>query len=350
MPRSASRPGKKVTLAEIAEHSGVSSATVSLVLRDKPGIGEETRQKVIESARELGYIYEPSNQSKDRSLPTGIGLILKSRPNDLPAANSFYIPVMSGIETISRKNGINLMYENLPVDRGNNPLEPPRLLIDQEVEGLLLVGMHLSGAILSELISLDIPIVLVDGYADGDPFDSVVTNNYSGAYQATRELIEHGHTRIAIIGSLPRSYPSIQARREGYLGALKEHALSPIYADCYLHPEAVPPTVETLLDKHPETTAVFACNDEVAIRTMQSAQELGRRIPDDLSVIGFDNIELSQHIFPRLTTMRVDKMGMGRLAAQLLLNRIEFPEGGLVRTIIYPSLVRRDTVRSLTAG
>lgn len=89
-----------------------------------------------------------------------------------------------------------------------------------------------------------------------------------------------------------------------------------------------------------------ACNDDVAIAAMRTVQNLGREIPHDLSVVGFDNIELAQHFTPPLTTMRVDMMGMGRLVAQLLLNRFEFPEAGQVRTVICPYLVRRDSVEA----
>jgi LacI family transcriptional regulator len=347
MAPASSRSGKKVTLADIARASGVSTATVSLVLRDKPGVGEETRQRVLDSAQALGYVYTPSNQAVRRALPDDFGVIIKSRPNDLPASNSFYAAVLAGVETICRRHQINLMYANLLVDSVNNPVETPRLMLEGEVDGLLLVGMNLNEGLVDHLRRIDAPVVLVDAYAEGDPFDAVVTDNVAGAYRATAYLIEQGHRHIGIVGSLPDAYPSVRERREGYLQALADHGLEPYFADCVLHPSVVEPCVTDLLTAHPAITAIFGCNDDVAIAAMRAAQQLGRRIPGDLSVVGFDNIDLSQAVLPRLTTMRVDMMGMGRLAAQLLMNRVEYPEAGLMRAVVCPSLVERDSVSSV---
>ncbi|MBN1312474.1 MAG: LacI family DNA-binding transcriptional regulator [Anaerolineae bacterium] len=339
-----SKSDRKVTLADVAEDSGVSLATVSLVLRDKPGVSEETRQRVLDSARTLGYIYSPSNRAHSRSMPNQIGLIVKSRPDFIPATNSFYASVLAGIETICRRSQINLMYANLLVDETNNPLEMPRLMTRQEVDGLLIVGMHLDRQMAAIMKDLGMPVVLVDAYADGDPFDAVVTDNFMGGYRATEYLIRKGHHHIAIVGSQPQSYPSIQERREGYLQALGAHGLTPAFGDCPLHPNAVKPCVDNLVLEHPEITAIFGSNDDVAIATMQAAQSLGSRIPEDLSVVGFDNIHLAHLVTPRLSTMRVDMVEMGRLAAHLLINRIEFPEAGRVRTVICPHLIERDSV------
>lgn len=344
MPSTSSQSGKKVTLADIARASDVSTATVSLVLRDKPGVGEETRRRVLDHAQALGYVYKPSNQALGRVTPDGFGVIIKSRPNDLPATNSFYAAVLAGVETICRRHQINLMYANLLVDSKNNPVETPRLMLDGEVDGLLLVGMYLDEGLVEHFRRIDQPVVLVDAYAEGNPFDAVVTDNLAGAYRAAQVLVEYGHRHIGIVGSLPDAYPSVRERREGYLRALADHDLVPYFADCVLHPSVVEPYVTDMLTAHPEITAIFGCNDDVAIAAMRAAQALGRRIPDDLSVVGFDNIDLSQAVLPRLTTMRVDMMGIGRLAAQLLLNRVAYPEAGLTRAIICPDLVERDSV------
>ena len=339
-----SKSDKKVTLADVAENSGVSLATVSLVLRDKPGVSEETRQRVLDSARTLGYIYSPSNRAHSRSIPNQIGLIIKSRPDDIPATNSFYASVLAGIETICRRSQINLMYANLLVDESNNPLEMPRLMTRQEVDGLLIVGMHLDSQMVAGITDLGMPVVLVDAYADGDPFDTVVTDNFMGGYHVTEYLIQKGHQHIAIVGSQPQSYPSIQERRNGYLQALTAYGLTPSFGDCTLHPSAVKPCVDDLLRTTPELTAIFGSNDDVAIAAMQAIQSLGKRSPEDLAVVGFDNIHLAHLVTPRLSTMRVDMVEMGRLAACLLMNRIEFPEAGRVRTVICPHLIERDSV------
>jgi LacI family transcriptional regulator len=336
----------KTTIADIARDSGVSPATVSLVLRDKPGISPETRQRVLDSAQALGYISTPPKPVPQGTV-SSIGLILKVRPDDEPLTNQFYAPVLAGIEAYCRRQQTNLFYAHMPVDEDNNPLELPRLLQEQPANGLLILGAWLNDSVTRLLQPQETPLVLVDAYAATDLYDAVITDNETGAYQATLYLIENGHQHIAIVGSLPRSYPSIQERRNGYVRAMTERHLEPRFVDCHLYPDAAVPATIVYLEKHPEVTAIFSCNDEVAIGVMGAVHSLGKRVPQDVSIIGFDNIALAQHVTPALTTMRVDKRGMGRLAAQLLFNRLEYPEAGQVCAVIRPSLIERQSVRRL---
>jgi LacI family transcriptional regulator len=236
----------------------------------------------------------------------------------------------------------------MPVDEDNSPLEIPRMFTEQHADGLLFVGAVLNETFRTLLQRQSVPVVLVDAYAIDDAYDAVVTDNEGGAYRATNYLIKKGHHRIAIIGSLPHSYPSIHERRVGYLKAMKDHDLSPYFIDCHHYPDEAGPKANEFLQKHSEITAVFACNDDVAIAVMQAAQSLGKHIPKDISVIGFDNIALAQHVTPALTTMRVDKMGMGRLASQLLLNRLEYPESSKVRAVIHPTLIERQSATTIS--
>ena len=337
----------KITITDIAKDSGVSPATVSLVLRDKPGVGAKTRRRVMDSAQNLGYIFRSQVPNQSKSAIKSIGLIMKVRPNDMLTLNGFYAPVIAGIEGVCRQRGINMLYAHLPVDEDNIPLAPPLLLTDAQADGLLLVGTAVHEQTVAILQKQSAPVVLVDAYADHDPYDSVVTDNEKGAFTAVTHLIQNGHKQIAIVGSHPNAFLSIHERREGYIKAMRSHGLEPIFADCHLIQEEARETTFSLLQTNPEITAVFGCNDEVSVAIIKAAQEAGRQVPDDLSIIGFDNILLAQHITPALTTMQVDKVGMGRLAAQQLLNRIEFPESGMVRTVISPSLIPRQSVQNL---
>ena len=335
----------KVTIANIAEACGVSPATVSLVLRDKPGVGEKTRRRVLETARSLGYI--PPATSPRQSSATilkHIGLVMKVDQKSSPEVNHFYTPVITGIEAVCRQRQSHLLYANLLVDEHNQPLELPRLLTDEQVDGLLMVGMELTEGLLAHLQQRALPIVLVDGYAANDRFDAVVTDNIKGGREATTYLIERGHRRIAIVGSSIDAYPSIRERREGYIQAMTAYGLEPLFGDSVLRQEEAAEVATRILVQHPDTTAFFACNDEVAIAIMKMMQKLGKRVPEDISVIGFDNIMLAQHVTPALTTMRVDKMSMGRLAAQLMFNRLEYPKSTYACTIIQPQLIERESV------
>lgn len=339
----------KVTLSDIARESGVSPATVSLVLRDKPGVGSETRQRVLDCAEALGYDYKPARQAETQSKVTNIGLIIKTRPDDEPLTHSFYGPVIAGIEAICRRQRLNLLYATLPVDEKNTPLaDLPPLLTGQQVDGLLLVGLFLSEKLAAMLEPYHLPLVLVDAYAAGGHYDAVVADNAGGAYEAVKHLIENGHQDIALLSNRSEAYPSLRERRSGYLRAIHEYALIPYIADCPLQPEAAVAAIRQFLANYLDVTAIFAATDELALAAMQASRDLGFYLPAGLSIIGFGNTHLARHVPPPLTTMHVDKMGMGRLAVQLLLNRLDYPAAGTVRTIIRSELIIRHSVETLT--
>lgn len=335
----------KVTISDVARASGVSPATVSLALRHKAGISSETRQRVLDVAQALGYLLQPPIRSAQRGEVHSIGVLLKTHPADVAMTQSFYGPVVAGIEEVCRRQQIHLVFANLPVDLENRPVDPPRLLVEQHTDGLLLIGMQLDRASVALFQQQSAPIVLVDAYVESDPYDTVVTDNYSGAYAATTYLLEQGHRHIALVGSQPQTFPSVMERRAGYCQALADQGVQPYFWDCPLWPQAAyEASLACLQQALSPVTAFFCCNDAVALSLMQALQEKGYRIPQDVSVIGFDNIDLAQHTIPPLTTMLVDKVGMGRLAAQLLINRIEYPAAAQVCSWTRPSLVERQSV------
>ncbi|HEY0603493.1 MAG TPA: LacI family DNA-binding transcriptional regulator [Herpetosiphonaceae bacterium] len=340
--------GQRVTLGDIARQSNVSLATVSLVLRDKPGINEETRQRVLDVARGLGYRSRAQAEFLLTHNLQQVGLLMKAQAGEPPYSNPFYGHVIAGIEAACRRQQINLLFATVPVDEDNHPEELPRMLLEGEMNGLLLVGAFVDLTITRLLDRHKTSTVLVDAYAADNHYDSVVTDNFRGAYDAVSYLIERGHRKIGLVGSRPDAYPSIDGRRRGYLQALYDNAIAaPYLADSHMSSHESAAAVTALLQRSPEITALFCCNDQVAIAAMQAAQALGRSIPDDLSIVGFDNIDLAAHVTPALTTMHIDKVSMGRLAVQLLLDRAEFPARSCVTTALRPTLVERASVRSL---
>ncbi len=242
---------KRVTLADIAKKSDVSLTTVSLVLRNKSGAGipAETRQRVFDISRDLGYRLKVNgNGEPPRQTLAQIGVVLRAREDDLPLANPFYSYILAGIEAACRQNRLNFLSATLPVNADNYPIEMPRLLEEEHVDGLLLVGTFVDQTLDHVLGEKSIPIVLVDAYSESNAYDSVVTDNYQSAYRAVSYLIEKGHQHIGIVGSLRRAYPSIRERRRGYLDALQDHGLDTTYfADCHLIREEAVSAVNTLL-------------------------------------------------------------------------------------------------------
>ncbi|MEJ2212369.1 MAG: substrate-binding domain-containing protein [Anaerolineae bacterium] len=183
-------------------------------------------------------------------------------------------------------------------------------------------------------------------------YDAVVSDNQAGGYRSAWFLIRQGHRHIGVVGCHPRAYPSIRQRQQGYLRALADAGLSTAYlAECHIaDAEEVRRATARLLADHPEITAILAANDETAIAALDAARGLGRHVPGDLSLVGFDNIDLAARIAPPLTTMHVDKVGMGRMAVQLLANRLAHPEASPVTASIRPTWIERDSVRAIDGG
>ena len=342
---------KRVTLADIAQKSDVSLTTVSLVLRNKAGAGipVETRQRVLDTARDLGYRLKANGSSEPpRQTLAQIGVVLRAREDDLPLANPFYSCILAGIEAACRQNRLNFLSATLPVNADNYPIELPRLLEEEHVDGLLLVGTFVDQTLDHVLGEKSVPIVLVDAYSESNAYDAVVTDNYQSAYRAVSYLIEKGHQHIGIVGSLRWAYPSIRERRRGYLDALQDHGIDTTYfADCHLIREEAVTAVNTLLHDHPQVTALFGVNDDVAIAAMRAAQASGRCIPDDLSIMGFDDIELAHLTTPALTTMQVDKVNLGRTAVQTLLNRAQSADAPRISVALHTHLIERQSVRNI---
>jgi DNA-binding LacI/PurR family transcriptional regulator len=350
MAEDATRDGRRrVTLADVARDVGVSPAAVSLAIRGEPGVSRETRDRVVDTARRLGYRGVSRSPSR-RARQVTVGLIIKAPHGDAPEINRFYAPVMTGIEEICRIREVDLLFAAMPVDDQYYPLEVPRLVTERSTDGLIVVGAHLSHGT-TALLEDGPPAILVDAYAEDVAFDSVVSDNVGGARAAMEHLISRGHHEIILVGSQPDSFPSILQRRRGYEQAMAEAELAPRYVDVpHVPPEAAAAAALQYLGAHPEVTAAFCCNDAVAVALIQGAQQGGIDVPGALSVVGYDDIDLARFVSPQLTTMAVDKLGMGRLAVTLLLHRLEFTQAAVVQALIRPRLVERGSVRNVGAA
>jgi LacI family transcriptional regulator len=241
--------------------------------------------------------------------------------------------------------GINLMYANLPVNGENYPLEIPPLLEKGEVDGLLLAGAFIDENLSRILEHRSYPLVLIDSYSDECIFNAVLSDNISGAYQATEYLVRKGHRQIGFVGGHAQAYPSFRERRDGYLKALADFEIyQPHFADCSANRSEIASATLGLITQNKQITGLVCMNDETAITAMYALIEAGFRVPQDISIIGFDDIYLAETVVPSLTTMRVNKQGMGQLAVQLLLNQIFQREGGWITSIFRPSLIERNSV------
>lgn len=335
----------RVKLADIARASGVSLTAVSLALSDKPGISQETRVRVLEVARSVGYQFKsPATLTTVKAIKT-IGLLVKSNSDDQPNANHFYSYIIAGIESTCRQMGLNLMFANFPVNVDNYPVEIPPLLEKGDVDGLIIAGAFIDEKTSRILDSRSYPVVLVDSYSQKRIYNSVLTDNFLGAYKATEYLIRKGHRHIGFIGGSDLAYPSFRDRRSGYKKALLDNGLGQMYvADCGTLRDDVVSAVVKLLQNHPQITAIMGVNDDTAITAMYALIEIGILVPQQVSVIGFDDIYLAESVKPSLTTMRIYKQSMGKLAVQLLLNQASQADAGFVTSIFRPTLIERNSV------
>lgn len=331
------------TLREVAELAGVSMGTASLALNDRPNVSDETRARVVEAALTLGYRKVFLTNQVEKSVAV-IGMLVKHDYGAELSVNPFYSHVERGVESECRKRKIGLMYSAIEVDRQNRPVDWPAMVHEQRMDGLLMIGTFIEDSLDQIKARTNLPIVLIDSYAKNMLFDSVLIGNTLGASEAVSHLIELGHRHIGLTGSNPESPPSVLERRLGYQNALRKAGIEQEYIeDSGLTRIESFQATKRLLRRCPQITAIFSANDDSAIGTMNAAREMGLHIPEDLSVVGFDNIDIAREVAPALSTVHVPKPWLGIIGVRSLINRIQSPDQPRISIIVATNLIVRDT-------
>jgi LacI family transcriptional regulator len=334
---------RNITIIDVARESGVSYSTVSRVLNGFEFVKDSTRQKVLEAAERLGYVANLQARSLAGGRSNIIGLVV-------PAIDNGYIAeITRGIdEEIARANYELMLYtthrhrskESLYVNTIANGLS----------DGVLLMIPLIQTDYLHALRERNFPYVMID-QTDNDNLSNVVdATNWQGAYEATEYLIKQGHRKIAHILGL-EVLNSARERLNGYKSALNAHQIP--YCKAYVvegdftHPKGYA-MMQQLLQVDDRPTAVFAANDLSAFGAMQAIRDAGLRIPDDMSIIGFDDIPEAAMMSPKLTTVRQPLEQMGREAARLLLEVIDSAEDRPLRRITLATrLIERESVKKI---
>jgi LacI family transcriptional regulator len=333
------------TLKEIAKIAGVAIGTVSAALNDRPTVSPETRARVMDIAVSLGYTTKMKIHEKLGPSLGVIGLMVKHDLGLIWEANPFYSRVQLGVTNTCQRYNISLMVANIEVDMSNHPVKWPPM-INQHLDGLIMAGAFIDNAVQMIKRREALPVVLVDSYAPNLLCDSIVTDNVGGARKAVSHLIEHGHTRIGLVGWNTASPPSINQRKQGYMECLMECGFAPYIAETELSKIGGQQAVQQLLDQKPQVTALFCCNDETALGAIGALRERGLHVPQDLSVIGFDNIDIAAETIPALTTIHVHKSWMGSLGVETLIARVRNPDQPKITTVLATDLIIRETVTS----
>lgn len=305
------------SLTDVAVRAGVSTATVSRALRGLPSVTEETRARIKAVADELGYVVSPSASRLATGRTHTVGVIVPS------IDRWFSGQVIKGVEQVLRAAGYDLLFYNLGDDEGRAHFFEA-MPLRRRVDAVLVLSVPLEDAEVAKLRSLRLPIGLVG--ASADTFSCVRIDDLAGATTAVRHLIDLGHRDIALISGgtdVPPHFTTPIDRRRGYLCALAESGIDDdpaLEATGDFTITGGERAMSRLLDRARHPTAVFALSDEMAFGAMRVLSESGLRIPHDISVIGFDDHEMSDLL--DLTTIRQPVMEQGATVARLLLDRL----------------------------
>jgi len=306
------------TIKDVAKKANVSVATVSLVVHNHQRISSETKRKVRRAIEVLNYHPVRTARGLVSQKSGNIGFIVSE--DHFSRSEPFYTQIFLGTEFQARESEYYVLLTTV-----NSDFDPhskmPRFILERNVEGLILAG-KISQCLIDNLKKLDIPLVFVDYYPSQGNYPVVMIDNTAGGVKATQHLIDCHHNKIAFIAG-DISHPSISERFQGYKIALEQNHI-PYDPDLVVIDEPYPAreygynSAQKLLQRNSRPTAIFACNDAMAIGVLQYLKEKKIEVPKEISLIGFDDVEANLSMDPPLTTIRVPKVEMGIEAIKLM--------------------------------
>lgn len=313
---------QRPTSYDVARVANVSRATVSLVLNNVPDthINEATRQRVIEAARQLNYIPDIAGRRLASGKSFSLGLVLLQNPDQV-YADAFLIKVLLGIEQAAVKADFHVLFNPLNID---DTTGYTRLILGNHVDGIILSGPRQDDLEIVRIHEQGFPIMLI-GQLPGTDIPFVDVDGVDGAKNATQHLIEQGHSRIGMITNAPLEYISAQQRLDGYRRALIQAGIRPedsLVSTGNYTPASGYDAMIHLLTLSPRPTAVFIASDVVALGAIQAAKQAGLSIPEDLAVVGFDDVPLAEFYDPPLTTIHLPAFELGQAAAERLVKLV----------------------------
>jgi LacI family transcriptional regulator len=328
---------KRVTSLDVAKRAGVSRTTVSFVLNNVAGmqISEDTRNRVLEAARDLGYVPDAAAQALASGRSKTIGLLLARRPHVI-ASDIFLTQIMEVLVRELNHHGMRLLLE--VVEDFENSDSYLKLVRSNSIDGVLYSGPRYEDPALGALVEHSIPTVLMGApphppeakntparSPSGSPYYYVDVDNRAAALNAVNHLIHLGHTQIACITNARLTYVAASDRLQGYKDALKRHDIAfngslVRYGD--FDPESGYMQMNSLLNSFPKFTAVFVASDVVAFGAMAAIREHGLRVPKDIALVGFDDVAVSRYFDPSLTTIKLPVVDLARYASEMLVGLI----------------------------
>ena len=329
---------KYITLKMVAERAEVSVNTASRAINNKPDINLETKKRVLQIAKELGYIRNAAAVAL-RTKKTGtIGVVIADN------RNPFYAEVLNGMEEAAREKNYHIILANTQRDYKKEE-EAINLLLAKRVDGLLITPVQDKDDDIKNLITANIPFVVVGRDFKNIEVDAIYNDEVKGGFLATEYLIKKGHKRIALINGFLYKSPA-KGRLEGYKKALNKYRISldeSLISVGDINIEDGHERTKQMLEKDLNFTAIFVYNDMMAFGAMQAIKEKGLRIPEDIGLVGYDDIPFSSLISPALTTIRLKKQDLGVESVKLLLSRINGIRKKTKKIISDVELIIRET-------
>jgi DNA-binding LacI/PurR family transcriptional regulator len=332
---------RKPSMRDVAEKAGVSVSAVSLVVRNKPGVADEARERVWDSIARLGYVVA-GNQEDGRG--AAVGLLIER--GAMPAVlDIFYGEVIRGFQTEAQRLGYQVLLHMF--DRAEERFDRMYTSLSDDVQGFVIAN---DGDITAEMVAqaqtAQLPLVLIENYAPDQHLPCVIGDNFTAGYTITRHLFSLGHGAIALLQG-PAKYISLTDRLRGCLAAVAE-------AQILVPAGWMPPPVGTgfqrgylqmreILKLPERPTAVVAVHDKIAFSAIEAIKEAGLRIPEDIAIVSIDDVAESAHVRPPLTTFHIPRAEMGMLAMQKLHRLITGEPEIAVKSIVYGDLVVRES-------
>jgi len=325
------------TLKDVASRANVSISTVSYVLNGKKKVKEKTYNNIMQAVTDIGYVPNQVARGLRTKRSLTIGVIVPD------ISNEFFPEIFRGIEDVANAND----YSIIMCSTDNDVIREKKYistLISKDIDGIIFIGTGKSQDIFD--VNIKLPIVLVDRKF-GEQFMSVTIDNYKGGYLATEHLIQQGYKSIALLAG-PLYIKNFFDRMHGYIDALADNGIN--YNDQLVY-ECKDTSAEgysvamKILKKH-NIDAIFASNDLIAFGAIRAASEMGKKIPIDIGIVGYDDISLASVIIPSLTTIRQPKYEIGKTSAELVLEQISNEDIKCRNIEFEPTLVVRETTRN----
>ncbi|AKG37253.1 LacI family DNA-binding transcriptional regulator [Paenibacillus durus] len=339
----------KTTIRDVAEFAGVSTATVSYVLNDINKVSQQTKERVLEAIKHLDYHPDFTAISLSKRKSNMIGVMIPFVNHSLAPIfkqDHYYMEIISGMEHISSAQNYDLLISGV-----RDTEDCKSWVAKRNLDGLIISG-PLPDSLMKELNTFNIPIVLIDNYGDFRKNYQIMIDDELGGYLGTKHLLNNGHTHISFVRiNLPSTDLIDQQRYRGFKRALNEAHIS-INPDLVF--DANGNSFEIgykigmkILDLKEKTTAIFASTDILAVGIIQAFRENGKEVPKDYSIVGFDDLEISRYISPKLTTIRQDVFNKGVVSAQTIIDAIEQNGSHPVKLTLPIELIVRESTRSI---